>query len=386
MVTQLRNGKKFLNKAIKLYGNKYDYSSVIYEDSKTKVNIICTVHKITFEQTPSSHLKFEGCGECLTLKRSATMTKIMSDKLKNDSKMIKELEEYKQNFINKANKIYGNDKYDYSLMIYKSNKTKIIIICKIHNERFEQSPQKHIRGEGCKKCAIDKIEKIHKIDNTTTVEDLNSDKMQICRACHIELPLIHFLSLETIDFTLCRSCIDCRNKFLIVVNKRIEKHKQIYDVFKQNPCVDCGCKVSRSIEEYEIEIKKCVPRCRMCHHLKTQTNNILSKPMDEIMNIKDKKAKTIANAYKNTLKHNIKCDYEGCNNICTEGKESCFDWDHIDQDTKYKQVSQLYSKSSVHEEIEKCRLLCSNCHLLWTNIQKQIFTKNRQDFIVNHLR
>lgn len=54
-------------------------------------------------------------------------------------------------FIEKAKKIH-NDNYDYSKVIYIDVLTKIIIICKIHGE-FEQSPNSHLTGQGCKKCA-----------------------------------------------------------------------------------------------------------------------------------------------------------------------------------------------------------------------------------------
>jgi len=45
------------------------------------------------------------------------------------------------------------DKYDYSLVVYDNAKTKVKIICPIHGT-FEQIPNNHIRGAGCKKCAV----------------------------------------------------------------------------------------------------------------------------------------------------------------------------------------------------------------------------------------
>lgn len=54
------------------------------------------------------------------------------------------------NFINISNKIHNN-KYNYSKVIYKNNRSKIIIICPIHGE-FEQLPVNHSRGHGCSKC------------------------------------------------------------------------------------------------------------------------------------------------------------------------------------------------------------------------------------------
>ena len=56
-------------------------------------------------------------------------------------------------FIEKAKQIHG-DKYDYSLVDYKTIKTKVKIICPIHGV-FEQTPEKHMNGQGCKGCAND---------------------------------------------------------------------------------------------------------------------------------------------------------------------------------------------------------------------------------------
>jgi len=55
------------------------------------------------------------------------------------------------NFIIKSKNIHG-DIYDYSKTNYINNRTKIIIICKIHGE-FLQIPSKHLSKSGCAKCS-----------------------------------------------------------------------------------------------------------------------------------------------------------------------------------------------------------------------------------------
>lgn len=52
------------------------------------------------------------------------------------------------------------DKYDYSKVIYTNAKTKVCIICQVHGE-FWQTPNKHLSKRGCPKCKIDKIIKIN---------------------------------------------------------------------------------------------------------------------------------------------------------------------------------------------------------------------------------
>ena len=53
----------FIKKAISIHGLKYDYSKVFYENTDTKVCIICPEHG-EFWQTPHHHLKGCGCPEC----------------------------------------------------------------------------------------------------------------------------------------------------------------------------------------------------------------------------------------------------------------------------------------------------------------------------------
>lgn len=62
-----------------------------------------------------------------------------------------------ESFIIKARGVHG-DKYDYSLVNFKNNKTKVEIVCKSHGS-FEQSPSGHLRGYGCRKCGTESFKK-----------------------------------------------------------------------------------------------------------------------------------------------------------------------------------------------------------------------------------
>jgi very-short-patch-repair endonuclease len=120
----------FIEKSIKIHGNKYNYDLVEYINTKIKVKIICGKHGI-FEQTPSSHLTGRGCAPC----GNTSSLNIVIDK---------------DSFIKESNKIHKN-KYDYSLVNYKNTKTKVKIICPTHGI-FEQQPNNHIFGKGCGRC------------------------------------------------------------------------------------------------------------------------------------------------------------------------------------------------------------------------------------------
>lgn len=129
--------KNFLNEAKGIFGEMYDFSISEYKGMKEKIKVICPEHGV-FEIRPCDMIyKKEGCPLCRYEKmaRSKSMTA--------------------QEFIKKARKIHGN-KYDYSLVNYKNNKTPVEIICKIHG-RFWQLPNNHLRGEGCPCCLFKKF-------------------------------------------------------------------------------------------------------------------------------------------------------------------------------------------------------------------------------------
>jgi len=115
----------FINRSSKIHNNKYDYSLVDYKNNCTKVKIICPIHGI-FEQIPSSHLCKVGCPKC-------------SGKNKTNEELILEL------------KNVQGDRYDYSLVDYINQNTKIKIICRIHGI-FEQHFYSHRKGNGCPYC------------------------------------------------------------------------------------------------------------------------------------------------------------------------------------------------------------------------------------------
>lgn len=63
-----------------------------------------------------------------------------------------------EQFIARAKQKHG-DKFDYSLVEYQSALTKVVIICRKCNRKFEQKPTQHLLGRGCRLCAKDKANK-----------------------------------------------------------------------------------------------------------------------------------------------------------------------------------------------------------------------------------
>ena len=120
------NTNDFIEKSIKIHGDKYDYTMVNYISAYTKIKIICKKHGI-FEQIPCSHLFGKGCIKCSGLCKHT-----------------------KEEFINKAVEIHGNE-YIYDDINYINIHTKINIKCKKH-DYFKQTPAHHLSGQMCPIC------------------------------------------------------------------------------------------------------------------------------------------------------------------------------------------------------------------------------------------
>ena len=189
------NTEEFIKKAKFIHGNKYDYSLVQYLNNKTKVEIICNIegHK-NFMQTPDAHINIgNGCPECKKCKLSYSTdtfikkaNKVHSNYYTYQSTVYtlagnavtvtcpvhgdfsvranqhlagqicmkcdianktKSVEEY----LLEAAAIH-NDKYDYSLVNYTTNKEQIRIVCPMHGE-FKQRASDHLAGASCPSCA-----------------------------------------------------------------------------------------------------------------------------------------------------------------------------------------------------------------------------------------
>ena len=54
---------EFIEKALRVHGDKYDYSESIYSGTKIPITIICPEHG-KFNQTPNDHLNGKGCPSC----------------------------------------------------------------------------------------------------------------------------------------------------------------------------------------------------------------------------------------------------------------------------------------------------------------------------------
>lgn len=63
----------FLHRACLIHSDRYDYSKVVYKNSKTKVEIICRDHG-SFLQRPHSHWNGQGCKKCAVAELAMILT------------------------------------------------------------------------------------------------------------------------------------------------------------------------------------------------------------------------------------------------------------------------------------------------------------------------
>lgn len=126
--TARSNNEEFISRAKEMYGDKYTYEKVNYINNRTPVIITCPIHG-DFEKKPSKFLhRKQACPKCSTCYHPTT-----------------------EEWIERAKEKFGN-KFDYSKVIYKSNKDDVIIICPEHGE-FKISPKEHIKSTmGCPEC------------------------------------------------------------------------------------------------------------------------------------------------------------------------------------------------------------------------------------------
>lgn len=128
--TKYLKPEEFISRFEQIHGKSiYDYSRVVWKGYHEKVQLICPRHPDKdIWLTPNQILSGQGCKYCKGIKVTNT-----------------------EEFITEANKIHNN-KYDYSLVDYKTSFDLVDIICPVHKS-FPQTPNSHLRGNGCPKCA-----------------------------------------------------------------------------------------------------------------------------------------------------------------------------------------------------------------------------------------
>lgn len=122
--------EKFIEEAIAIHGNEFDYSLVEYHGTHTPACIICREHG-PFWITPKAHLqRKQKCPKCSPIVRTF------------------------QDFVKKSHKNHGDVfHYSYHLVEWVNVNTPVKIWCNYCQWAFMQRPSEHMRSKGCRKCS-----------------------------------------------------------------------------------------------------------------------------------------------------------------------------------------------------------------------------------------
>ena len=200
--------EQFIDDARKVHGDKYDYSKVKYENTSSKVCIICKEHG-EYWQAPYTHLNGHGCPKCANKgdrRRHIYSQEEIIDKIRSlfgerysfekvvyramkvpiilvchekdengiehgefsmrpvnifsshqecpkcsKENRIRLQRKPIEKFIEEANKVHGG-LYEYHKVNYINTSTKVCIVCPIHGD-FWQIPTNHLKGQGCPFCS-----------------------------------------------------------------------------------------------------------------------------------------------------------------------------------------------------------------------------------------
>lgn len=217
---KIHDTKTFITEADIKYNNKFDYSKFVYVNAKTRSTIICPIHG-EFEQTPDKHMGgVYGCTRCSydlkdksynrppTPKRIEEATiidrfyhkfdknkykieildyagvdskvsifcelhmslrkclarNVIHSKIKTPCLQCSRIEQlqskthtYDSVIQQLTNMYHGVYIYpDDNHITYKNKRSRIKILCPIHGAFFKTA-QKHLAGQGCERCGIDKL-------------------------------------------------------------------------------------------------------------------------------------------------------------------------------------------------------------------------------------
>jgi hypothetical protein len=217
----------FVLRSTIIHGYKYSYEKVVYFNLLTKVEIVCSAagHG-SFWQTPGNHMAGHGCKKCATEENARNLASTT------------------EKFILDSINIHG-DLYDYSLVVYKTCKEKVKIICKIHGS-FKQEPQHHLAGSGCPDCGHDRAGEYRRYSTDQFIEDANK-----IHNCLYDYSLVVYHNMHTKVKIKCskhnvfeqrpqdhlngQGCPDCKkytkseNEWLDTLNiPSLEKQKRIF--------------------------------------------------------------------------------------------------------------------------------------------------------------
>jgi len=238
--------KEFIERSIKIFNDKYDYSKTEYINYHTELILTCIKHKKDFKVTPLIHIRsLSGCcPDCYK--------EIMNFKLG------------MHDFINRAKKIHRN-RYDYNLVDYINEYKKIKIKCNNCGLIFEQIPKNHLKYQGCKRCYKSSGEvRITNWLNDNNIKFIHNYRFNNCRSINnnwlsFDFYLSEFNTCIEYDGIYHKKSIGKEDPQKIIDRKRNDLCKNIYCENNKIKLIRIDCDEFKNIEPIlskEILMKK----------------------------------------------------------------------------------------------------------------------------------
>ena len=255
------------------------------------------------------------------------------------------------------------------------------VLCKGTIKLLDEFPKrKNGKISVCNKCNAYNVNKSEKKNGKASDREKNRLKLgKTCAECGCdEMELLEFDHIDTEDkeltIAVCQSakkilseaektqllCVWChrlRSKKQIEENikKSIEEYKytieednEDIDPLESKCCVGPICNgTMRNYNKFYVYDNKISTKCKIC-----STYNEKLKRLDNSQFVDDVKLKI--------------SECQECKKKVTVDTLCCFDFDHLDQNTKLYNIGKLrvskVDQQIIKDEIEKCQLLCCICH------------------------
>lgn len=330
------NTEEFVKRSKDKHGDAYDYSKSVFVNKKTKVEIYCPKHDLTFFQQPYNHCGTLGqrCPKCGRESGNSKQNTLTVDQ-----------------FVSKSKELHG-DKYDYSKTEYKNSYTKVIITCKKHGD-YEMRPKDHLKAgvyengnlmcSGCPKCgdiraAVNRTKSTgHFIEKAIIAhgeEKFDYSKVNY-KHIHENVKIIcnkHNLEFETSPGNFNRNSYNCPEcvkeaSFELKITKEefledcLKVHNGLYDYseVEYNGVVNYVKNIKCAKHGLFNQVGYAHKRGQGCPHCCTSKGELAVKSYLEFNNIKFEQQKTFPNCiHKSALKfdfylpdHNVAIEFQG---------------------------------------------------------------------------
>ena len=333
-----------------------------YKQYKTRLRRLCNLEKCNYVSLPNGFCKKHNikdnekiCMNCLFVKDNSDFINNEGNCKKCRDKIERESPEYKSIIIIKNG------------IKYKKYKDRLRKLCKLETCNGISS------GDYCRKHKYQEIK----------------DNQKQCHRCLTIKSLTEFND-GTTEYENCINCRKYKREQSLTRHQSRRKFLLQIKIDMGGKCVDCNTEDLEILEFDHItddkitelcrinnyqgmldEAKKTELRCSNCHFVKTKAT-VIKPQIDETKNNKStifgRKYRENARNYVNDIKINSNgcsdCGFFDINNL------QVLQFDHIDIHTKEHNISHLVgngrSINLIQTEIDKCRILCANCHRKYT--------------------